>query len=95
MDKAALKERLVTEYGYPDFTADGAIDQIERFSPEWKTALEAFLSDGKLPDTVCEGYTVQGLAREMEMPEIGAFLTMDALMKDPKNTLEALAYGIR
>ena len=95
MNKNEIKNLLVKEYGYADATVDLAVDKIMNFSPVWFAAFEAYLSDGIISEFICEEYSVQRLMDEMDFAPIGAFLTMDSLMKSPETTLKMLKRGIR
>ena len=95
MDNKSLKCILVNEFDYPSFMVDGVIEKINGFSKELLKAFEVFLTSGTLPEITYKGYTVRKLIDEMDMVAVGAFLTMDALMKDPEETMKMLEYGIR
>ena len=90
-----LRKLLIEEYDYPNANVDIVVNQVSAFSPMWATAFFTFLSNGTLSDFTCEEYTVKGLIDEMGFTPIGAFLTMDSLMKSPDETAKMLKRGIR
>ena len=96
MNKSELKKRLVEQYDYKNSMVDDLLNDIMKFSPEWSKAFFDYLEKGIIPDTVCEGFTVQRLMDESQSSlAIGAFVTMDELMKNPEETLKYIKRGIR
>ena len=95
MNKDELRKLLVEEYDYPNANVDIVVNQVLGFLPELTTAFNTYLTDGILPDIIYEEYSIKRLIDEMGFAPIGAFLTMDSLMKSPDTTLKMLKRGIR
>ena len=67
--------------------------QIQNFDSSLRLELETFLKTGDLPLREENGFTVKKLIDEYGMNPIGAFLTLDWIIKKPKEALKALAHG--
>ena len=95
MNKDELKKLLIEKFDYPHAAVDIVANQVSAFSPMWRKAFNDYISHGVISNYIYENYTIQSLIDQMGLSPIGAFLTMDSLMKSPKETLKMLERGIR
>ena len=89
-----IKKELQSE-GYPEFMIDRTINKINTFSGTISEAFNDWMSNGKEPSIVVEDYSYTELIEKYSMTSIGAFITLDWLVKDPEKAKKALTEGIR
>ena len=94
MEKIKLKEILLKEQ-YPVFMVESTIDKIERFAPVVEAVFNEWCSSNKTPDFSVEGFSFNDLVTKWGMKPIGAFITLDWLIREPEKAKEALMKGIR
>lgn len=94
MDRNMLLTLLKKE-SYPDYIVDATIEKIEKFQPSILDAFKLWISDGKTPDFSVEGYAFSDLIKQYDMKPVGAFLTLDWLLREPEKASHALKRGIR
>lgn len=86
---------ILKEEGYPDFILEKTADKIEAFNPDIATRFSEFCTNGTLPEIEIEGYNYKRLTEEFGMKPVGAFITLDWLVREPKKAKEALIKGIK
>jgi hypothetical protein len=89
-----IKKELQSE-GFPEFMIDRTINKINNFSGTISEAFNDWMSNGKEPSIVVEDYSYTELIEKYSMTSIGAFITLDWLVKDPEKAKKALTEGIR
>lgn len=89
-----IKKELLSE-GFPEFMIDRTITKINNFSGALLDAFNDWMSSGKEPSIVVEDYSYTELIEKYSMTSIGAFITLDWLVKDPEKAKKALTEGIR
>ncbi|MCF0185546.1 MAG: hypothetical protein HUJ98_03545 [Bacteroidaceae bacterium] len=70
-------------------------NKIMNLQPTVANAFDQWLNHGVNPDLSIEGYTFMHLVSKMNMQPIGAFLTLDWLMRDPDKAKLALTQGVK
>lgn len=86
---------ILKEEGYPSYMLDSTVEKLEKLQPEIMSAFLCWLSDRKVPSVTVEGFSFTDLTRDFGMKPIGAFITLDWLMRDPYKAIKALKRGIR
>lgn len=87
--------KILNEEGYPEFMHENTYQKVVRFHEPVKTAFILWVEDKKLPELSVEGYTFDFLTSKMEMQPVGAFITLDWLIRDPEKAKNALRKGIK
>ena len=87
--------KLLKEEGYPEFMLEKTADKIVAFAPVLAVAFEEFSSVGTSPQITVEGYSFEKLVDEFNMNPIGAFITLDWLIREPENAKNALIKGLK
>lgn len=87
--------KLLKEEAYPEYMIEGTVAKLEKLQPEIDSAFSAWVLDSTKPDIIVEGYTFDSLVRDFGMKPVGAFLTLDWLVREPKSATAALKRGIR
>lgn len=86
---------LLKEYGYPAFMLDKTADKVENLSPILQEAFDCWVKCSIEPSFSIKGYSYSSLIETFDMKPIGAFLTLDWLIKEPEKALENLNRGIK
>lgn len=94
MERIKIKEILVEEQ-YPEFMHESTINKIERFTPAVKDVFNEWCSSNKNPDFSVEGFSFCDLVAKWGMKPIGAFITLDWLIREPEKAKAALQKGIK
>lgn len=87
--------RILKEEGYPDFMIEKTADKIEAFSIAVAEAFDNWSKDKSQPNISIEGFTFTDLVTKWGMKPIGAFITLDWLLREPENAKNALIKGIK
>lgn len=87
--------RILKEEGYPDFMLEKTTDKIEAFSSVVQKAFEEWCNNKQQPNIVVEGFAFTDLVTQWGMKPIGAFITLDWLLREPENAKNALTKGIK
>ncbi len=90
-----LQERLLDEWDYPTHLVENTARRLMNMSPQVTEAFETWCETGRMPQLEAEGYSLEQLRRDFRMKPVGAFLTLDWLVKEPQEAREALRQGIR
>lgn len=90
-----LLDRLKNEFGYPDYMLTNTVAKIMAMNPELKKDFDTWFEKGILSDRIIEGYTLAKLVSDYGMNTVGAFLTMDWLVREPDFAKKALQSGIK
>ena len=94
MDKEQIYNLLKVQ-GYPVFMLEKTYAKIEKFQPEIAKAFEQWVNTGAYPELTIEGYTFTYLVNNMNMKPVGAFITLDWLIREPEEAKKALRQGIK
>lgn len=94
MERNVLLE-LLKEEGYPAHMFDNTIEKIDKFQPDIAKAFLLWLSEGKTPCISVEGFSFSDLIDQYGMKPVGAFITLDWLIRDPEKASKALKVGYR
>ena len=94
MEKEQLM-KILQEEEYPEFMFEKTIEKILNFNSKIKEYFEQWLKDGNFPEIEIEGYTFTQLMCEFSMKPVGAFITLDWLIRDPEKAKNALKIGIK
>lgn len=95
IDEKKLSNYLVEIYDYPAFMIEGTIEKVKKLDSEIYNELEIWLNNGELSDIEVCGYTVKELINKYKMTEVGAFLTLDWLKREPEEAKKALLKGYK
>jgi len=89
--KALLRKRLIEDFDCRESQVDGIIMKIEALKPNVASAFEEWFNTGIVKEIDVEGYTVASLrAIKKNMNVIGAYLTLDWLIREPEQAKLAL-----
>ena len=94
MDRERIKEILVEEQ-YPEFMIENTADKIEAFSLAVAEAFDNWSKNKSQPDISIEGFAFKDLITKWGMKPIGAFITLDWLIREPEKAKVALNRGIK
>lgn len=94
MDRVRIKETLVEEQ-YPEFMIEKTVDKIEAFSPVVANAFCSWCKRKEQINLVVEGFSFNDLISKWGMNPVGAFITLDWLIREPEKAKKALNRGIR
>ncbi len=86
---------ILNEEQYPDFMIDSTIIKIERLSPIIAEAFEKWVKNNLHPDLSVEGYSYEELVNEWGMKPVGAFITLDWLIREPEKAKKCLMKRIK
>lgn len=86
---------LLKEENYPAHMLDKTIEKLEKLQPEILSAFTQWLSDGKTPSISIENFSFQDLTMKFCMTSVGAFITLDWLVREPEKAKKALKNGIK
>lgn len=86
---------LLREQGYPEFMFERTADKVENLSPVLKDAFEQWVEYGIEPSFSVEGYSYQMLIEKYKMKPVGAFITLDWIIREPEKAIENLNRGIK
>lgn len=94
MDKERIK-KILAEEQYPEFMLEKTTDKIEAFSSVVQKAFEEWCNNKQQPNIAVEGFAFTDLVTQWGMKPIGAFITLDWLLREPENAKNALRKGIK
>lgn len=94
MDRTKIKEILIGEC-YPEFMIESTTDKIVRFTPEVKKVFKEWCSNNESFDFSVEGFSFCDLVTKWGMKPVGAFITLDWLIREPEKAKEVLRKGIK
>ena len=86
---------ILEEQEYPSFMYEKTVTKIQSFDHRLKTMFLEWVETKKEPQFIIEGYSYEKLTREFKMNPIGAFVTLDWLIKEPEAALRSLNRGIK
>ncbi|MEW9121594.1 MAG: hypothetical protein AB2421_02700 [Thermotaleaceae bacterium] len=86
-------DKLRNELNYPEHMIPETARKILELDDTLKPGFLQWFKTGVYPSINIEGYTIKRLIDEEAMTVISAFITMDALIKEPNLAKDALAYG--
>ena len=94
MNKETLLN-LLKEENYPAHMIENTIAKLEKLQPSVDAMFSTWVNTGKIPTVSIEGYTYSTLVRDYGMKPVGAFLTLDWLVREPERASASLKRGIR
>lgn len=86
---------ILKEEGYPEFMHEKTYQKISRFHETIATAFKLWVEKKQQPELSVDGYSYELLTRIMGMQPIGAFITLDWIIREPANAKQALKKGIK
>ncbi|MBO4587719.1 MAG: hypothetical protein J5711_02310 [Bacteroidales bacterium] len=92
------KKKVIAELkeeGFPEHIIDRTLSKVANLQPSLKTSFEQWLKDKVHPSIAIEGYTFDSLVAQYGMTGIGAFLTLDWLIREPNEAKNHLIKGIK
>lgn len=94
MDKNIILA-LLKEESYPAHMIENTLAKLENLQPQVALMFSAWVNTGKIPETSIEGFTYSTLVDNYGMKPIGAFLTLDWLVREPERACASLKKGIK
>lgn len=86
---------ILEEQEYPKYMIDNTIQKIEAFAPAVAIVFTEWMESGRTPQLEVEGYTYNNLIEKFNMKPVGAFITLDWLIREPEVATKALKRGIK
>lgn len=86
---------LLLEEGYPTHMLENTIQKLLILQPQIKKIFNVWIETHNEPSLSIEGYSFNCLVQNYGMNPIGAFLTLDWLLREPEKAKKALQLGIR
>lgn len=86
---------LLKEEGYPAHMIANTIMKLNNLAVPIKSSFENWYQTGIIPADKIDGYDFLVLTHSFHMKPVGAFLTLDWLIKEPEKAKIALSKGIR
>lgn len=91
-----MREIIIKRLGCTPERAESIEKNLKELSEPLRPLLDAWLEQGiEDDDTMYSGYSLNSLMRDYDMKFTGALLTLDWLVKEPKEAAKALKSGIR
>ncbi len=87
--------QLLSEEQYPAYMIESTLNKIESMCPKVKIIFDDWISSGEVPSITVEGYSISQLSADYGMKTIGAFLTLDWLVREPEKAKQALKKRIK
>lgn len=87
--------RILKEEDYPDFLLDKTADKIDAFSSVIAIEFKEWIVSRNNPVLEIEGISYSDLVAKWGMKPIGAFITLDWLLREPALAKDALRKGIK
>lgn len=94
IEKSKIIELLRLE-GYPEFMHEKTVAKIQNFQDIIAIEFTNWVEKNASPEISIEGYSYSFLVNHMNMQPIGAFITLDWLLRDPQKAKAALLKGIK
>lgn len=86
---------ILKEQGYPTFMLEKTADKVENLSQPLKESFSMWAEYGIEPSLSIKGYSYNILIERFNMKPIGAFLTLDWILREPEKAIENLNRGIK
>ena len=87
--------KFLAEEKYPEFMIEKTADKIEFFSPVVAEVFDNWSKNKSQPDISIEGFAFKDLITKWDMNPVGAFITLDWLLREPEKAKRALNKGIK
>lgn len=94
MKKQEIFDRLCAK-GFDEQSSEILAENLATMSPRLQERLDTWLKTGEESDFESHGMSIQRLMEENDMQYQAALLTMDWILKEPDQALQALDRGIR
>ncbi len=88
-----LLERLQGEFAYPKAGAEMVASKIMNLQPALRDDFVKWWKSGEIPVLEIEGISMSVLLKQHKLNPIGAFLTLDWLIREPEKAAQAIARG--
>jgi len=92
-ERTANANKLFT-LGYPVYMLENSLIKIENLQPKLKPLYNEWLRNNKEPEISIRNYSYHDLISRFKMKPIGAFFTLDWLIREPEKAMAALERGI-
>jgi hypothetical protein len=93
MEVQSLTPRLMSDFGYPEKGAQITAKKLTECHPSVRSIFQEWWKTGNLLELTVEGYSLSSLIAEHNLKPIGAFLTLDWLIREPEQAKAALQKG--
>ena len=86
---------ILKEQGYPTFMLEKTADKVENLSQPLKESFSKWVESGIEPSFSIKGYSYGTLIEKFNMKPVGAFITLDWIIREPEKAIENLNRGIK
>lgn len=86
---------ILIEENYPSHIIEKTIEKLKNLTPQVNEAFHLWITNHIEPQIIIEGYSYKTLVENYGMKPIGAFLTLDWLIREPQKALTSLKKGIK
>lgn len=86
---------ILKEQGYPTFMLEKTADKVENLSQPLKESFSKWVESGIEPSFSIKEYSYRTLIEKFNMKPVGAFITLDWIMREPEKAIESITKGIR
>lgn len=86
---------ILKEQGYPTFMFEKTADKVENLSQPLKESFSLWVESGIEPSLSIKGYSYSILIEKFKMKPVGAFITLDWIVREPEKAIENLNRGIK
>ncbi len=86
---------ILKEQEYPEFMIESTTVKIEAFAPKVASVFSIWIENRLAPQIEIEGYSYNSLIEKFKMKPVGAFITLDWLIREPEVAISALEKGIK
>ena len=86
---------ILKEQGYPTFMLEKTADKVENLSQPLKVSFSNWVESGIEPSFSIKGYSYSTLIEKFNMKPVGAFITLDWIVREPEKAIENLNRGIK
>jgi hypothetical protein len=96
MDKAQIKQKIQEKWPndyMQEHTLEVTLEDITKFSAPLLHEFENFLETGEPAKMEIEGWNYEKLTKERGLHPVGAFITLDWLLREPEEAKKALERG--
>lgn len=94
MEKEILTD-ILKQQGCPAFMIEKTIEKLAHLSPVLQEAFTLWVMHGIKPSITLEGYSYTSLIEQFHMKPVGAFLTLDWIVREPEEAVKSLKRGIK
>lgn len=89
-----LLQGIIQRTNCSEAVAEGLLEKLKKLNPTLRDDFAIYWNKGELSSSLeAAGYSLTFLVNNMKMQPVGAFTTLDWLIREPTKALEALKRG--